>query len=334
MPAELDRPEPLVSLSAPSELAFALFAFTCNTVRPDWIRSLLSPELVERVTSFWGEVPGERAIGDWSEVLLIAQRTNSLFQGDLNRFFSGIDAALAAGISVPPMRTETDEARSAITYCVNQLKHSPEVRARYITLLRDIWNSLRPEWESRGREETERRVRTLSDEIERSGDVRSVIPQKSIARRGRYEAILDAGIQSGEAVIVPLYFAGPGQFFTELDHVLVIAFGQEPGDSDRWREQAEVAATRFKLFSDPTRAAILSALTRSHYSVTDLAERFGLAQPTVSVHVKALRQGGLLESERFGAQTIYSARESTIRRVIGDATELLISPFASPPGDT
>ncbi len=60
------------------------------------------------------------------------------------------------------------------------------------------------------------------------------------------------------------------------------------------RARTEELARRIRVLADPTRLAILDHLRTGPRSVGDLATDFGLAQPTVSAHVKQLRQARLV----------------------------------------
>ncbi|MGE0813433.1 MAG: ArsR/SmtB family transcription factor [Vicinamibacterales bacterium] len=60
---------------------------------------------------------------------------------------------------------------------------------------------------------------------------------------------------------------------------------------------AALTETLFAL-ADPTRRAILSRLTRGEATVSELAEPFGLAQPTISKHLRVLEDAGLIEQSR------------------------------------
>lgn len=51
----------------------------------------------------------------------------------------------------------------------------------------------------------------------------------------------------------------------------------------------------FSALADPTRRAILSRLAQGEATVTELAEPFGLAQPTISKHLRVLEEAGLIE---------------------------------------
>lgn len=70
---------------------------------------------------------------------------------------------------------------------------------------------------------------------------------------------------------------------------------------------AETMAAMFKALADPVRLRLLSRVA-SHPSgeacVCDIAD-VGVSQPTVSHHLKKLREAGLLTSERRGTWVYY-----------------------------
>ena len=73
------------------------------------------------------------------------------------------------------------------------------------------------------------------------------------------------------------------------------------------REQAERMAAIAKALADPVRLQLIDVL-RKHAGkvcVCELVPLFDLAQPTVSHHLKVLRQAGLVESERQGLWAYY-----------------------------
>jgi ArsR family transcriptional regulator len=72
------------------------------------------------------------------------------------------------------------------------------------------------------------------------------------------------------------------------------------------REAAEELATRFKALADPTRVAIVNALSAAdEVCVCNLTATFELSQPTISHHLKILREAGLVESTRRGTWGYY-----------------------------
>jgi ArsR family transcriptional regulator len=69
---------------------------------------------------------------------------------------------------------------------------------------------------------------------------------------------------------------------------------------------AEALATAFRALADPTRVAIVNRLAASpECCVCDLTDAFDLSQPTISHHLRILRDAGLVESERHGTWAFY-----------------------------
>jgi len=54
----------------------------------------------------------------------------------------------------------------------------------------------------------------------------------------------------------------------------------------------------FAALADPTRRAILARLAEGEATVSELARPFGLAQPTISKHLRVLEQAGFIEQGR------------------------------------
>ncbi len=71
--------------------------------------------------------------------------------------------------------------------------------------------------------------------------------------------------------------------------------------------------------ADPNRILILYTLADRPRNVTELAEALGLPQPTVSRHLKTLRERGMVLAEREGQSVIYALAD---RRII-QALDLL-----------
>ena len=70
-------------------------------------------------------------------------------------------------------------------------------------------------------------------------------------------------------------------------------------------ERDELAA-RFKALADPTRVAIINCLSAAdEVCVCNLTETFDLSQPTISHHLKVLREAGLVTAERRGTWQFY-----------------------------
>jgi ArsR family transcriptional regulator len=87
---------------------------------------------------------------------------------------------------------------------------------------------------------------------------------------------------------------------------------REPLSADRAVELARV----FKAMGDPVRLRLLS-LIASHDGgeacVCDLSEVFELTGPTISHHLKVLREAGLITGDRRGTWIYYRVRPDALR---------------------
>ncbi len=66
------------------------------------------------------------------------------------------------------------------------------------------------------------------------------------------------------------------------------------------RAETEDVASTLRALADPTRLAIFHTLRSGPTTVGEIARSFSLSQPTVSMHVKRLREAGLVNSTRQG----------------------------------
>jgi ArsR family transcriptional regulator len=71
------------------------------------------------------------------------------------------------------------------------------------------------------------------------------------------------------------------------------------------KRDRERLAAQFKALGDPTRLAIVNQLAGSGERCVCHLEPLGLSQPTISHHLKVLRDAGLVESTRRGTWAFY-----------------------------
>jgi ArsR family transcriptional regulator, arsenate/arsenite/antimonite-responsive transcriptional repressor len=83
-------------------------------------------------------------------------------------------------------------------------------------------------------------------------------------------------------------------------------------------------ALSFKALADPTRVSIVNRLAAGTCCVCDLTAVFELSQPTVSHHLRILREAGLVDAERRGTTALY--------RLVPGAIDRLRDAF-TPPAD-
>src|ERR687883_100838 len=101
-----------------------------------------------------------------------------------------------------------------------------------------------------------------------------------------------------------------------------------PGAPPLRKTDAEALAARFKALGDPARVTILNRIATEGETCTCLlTQPLGLSQPTVSHHLKVLKEAGLIEvGSRRGTWTFY--------RLVPEAMEQLAFALggASKPG--
>ncbi|MBF6589920.1 MAG: winged helix-turn-helix transcriptional regulator [Ktedonobacterales bacterium] len=76
--------------------------------------------------------------------------------------------------------------------------------------------------------------------------------------------------------------------------------------------RATTLAERLKALADPTRLRMLDLLTQqpAPLCVCDITSRFVLRQPTISHHLRLLREAGLIAGEKRGVWSYYQATEA------------------------
>ncbi len=85
----------------------------------------------------------------------------------------------------------------------------------------------------------------------------------------------------------------------------------------------EVTARAVKLFGDPLRAEIVGYLASEQLCTCHLVEMTGARQPTVSHHLKVLRDAGLVEAIPDGRFTYYRLIDAELARLRDDIDRLV-----------
>ena len=321
MPAssQIARPAIRVAASAPLELMWLIHWSGASHSHPDFavleeLRQRHGPEL----RKVWAEHPQYS-----SEMLVLAHRSGTMFDLDLNRFFSRIDASISDRSALPSLLSESPAEREMTRERLEQLRSDASVRKRYVDVLHALWSDVQEDWEGTGRAAVTAEAQKWSRALESGTPYRQLLRVQHIwPPRPETDTFADAAEAGGNLTMTPSWFGGHISVL-EFDGQVYVGRGIQVGEPSFKQVAAEVSS-HIKALADPTRLAILLRLAREPASVTEIARQFGLSQPTVSAHVQVLREAGLLEEKTVGRSAQLSASEEGLHRMFAHAEESLI----------
>ncbi len=71
----------------------------------------------------------------------------------------------------------------------------------------------------------------------------------------------------------------------------------------------------FGALADPTRAGIVDALAQGPRTVNEIVELFSISQPSISRHLRVLREAGLVRVEARGRSREYQLDVAPLREI-------------------
>ncbi len=71
----------------------------------------------------------------------------------------------------------------------------------------------------------------------------------------------------------------------------------------------------FEIIAEPNRRAILSLLVSAQPSVGEIERQLGMTQPTVSKHLRVLREGGFVESTVDAQRRLYRLKPESLQEL-------------------
>jgi DNA-binding transcriptional ArsR family regulator len=78
----------------------------------------------------------------------------------------------------------------------------------------------------------------------------------------------------------------------------------------------------FEIIAEPNRRAILSLLISAQQSVGEIERQLGMSQPTVSKHLRVLRDGGYVESTVDAQRRLYRLKPESLQEL-----DVWLAPF-------
>jgi DNA-binding transcriptional ArsR family regulator len=268
-------------------------------------------DLVQRVRAFWAD---EHTGTCFTETLVLAHHAGALAETSPAALWAALESAVQTVPTDLALASESPEERVIFLHRLQRLQESSELTRTYIELLRDVWELADTIWQS-SRPMLEESGRQVLQQIERDGVTESMARGCDIFQEMLPD--INGRVDAGQPlVIVPCLFFGE-VLYLELPGLTLIGCGVEHNDLGA-RARTESLARRLKTVADPTRLALLHFLATSPSTVGQLATSFGLAQPTVSMHIKSLRQAGLVTSERRAGRLHLSADPDAVDALVDE----------------
>ena len=313
-----------VHASAPLELMWLVHDCEARHALEGPLASLepLRSELGPRLRAFWDD-----GVRGFTEAVVLAQRSGTLFDLDLNRFFARLDEA-ASMPGLPSLKSETPSDREAFHARLKRLRTEPALRADYRALLTSSWEQVRTEWETAGRRAVENAAADWEARIAAGASYFTLLERPRIwPGRPELEELAEGAVDEGRLVLSPGWFFGLVHV-VEIDGTLYVGRRVRTLDSESERRVvAKKVAHTLKALADPTRLGIVLWLAGHPASVTEIARHFNLSQPTVSAHVQVLREAELLEEKAAGRASTLTVTERRLKEVLEGVEEKLLRHF-------
>ena len=312
-------------LSAPS-LACDLSWILSVAVRPHWrpkfpmVREHLvrSEELSERIRTFWSDADHETC---FTEMQILAHHAGALGETSPEALWKALEGAIATVPTDLGLESESAEDRVIFLHRLERLKESPTLFRSYMDLLREVWEPVDEMWQARLPllEEAGRQVVGELESGRTLGDVVGKACETFTSMLGDITQRVDSGYP---LLVVPCLFFGKS-LYLEFPGLTVVGSGFQRNDAAA-RARTESLARRLKTVADPTRLALLHFLAGTPSTVGDLAASFGLAQPTVSRHMKTLRESGLVRAERKDGRVQLSVDPDAVETMLDELRGVVV----------
>ncbi len=79
----------------------------------------------------------------------------------------------------------------------------------------------------------------------------------------------------------------------------------------------------FKALGDERRRKILTILGNGSATAGEIANKFKISQPTISNHLKILREAGLIKEKKVAQNRIYSLNHDRLKKVINTLSDIV-----------
>jgi DNA-binding transcriptional ArsR family regulator len=246
-----------------------------------------SPGLAERIASFWEDDSRE-----FIELMVLAKRADCLWDLDQAHLLNSLRAVVGSGVGAETLDSEEPEIAELMRRRLLRLQREPELAAAWLGLIGEVAETFAPHWEAHGRLAVELAVRAQRAVAARAADWPELWRDPGCQWGALVPELGQRTVAAGgEVVLLPSWLARKSFLLSFGDLVLVgCGVGDQPLPSDATR----AAARRLRALADPTRLAVMEQLAVRPRGVGELARDLQMAQPTISNHVRLLREAGVI----------------------------------------
>lgn len=319
-----------VSPSAPSELAWLLNLLTQNAPYAEPALAELDGSLLPGIGALRGPI-GKRFRGLWNddapagcpELVPVAGLAGAILDEDLRGLFDWITTAADRDFDDPELLSEPPRDRPAIRARMRRLQHSAEARQLYLDIVQEVWRHASGAWLRDGHRRVLDACAVWRERLDGGVAIEDLVPPRHPLTRAEQLGFDELLTHRMEYALSPLHFCMSGGHVADLGDFVHIAVPASDLHPVRKVRDAMFVADRLRVLAEPTRVHILIQLLSAPSCVMEVARALHMSQPTVSGHMKMLRNAGLIQSRKSGSRTVFIASRKRVERLMEDARATL-----------
>ena len=258
------------------------------------------------------------------ELLVLADHLGCLAGESIDPLLDLADAQIGP-IDRSALTSEPADERRVAWARIDRLVTDRKQRAGLAALVTDAAAVADGLWGTVGKDLVAATVARFDAHLDGGGSPVELIPANHIATKPRFANLVADAARTGTLLVTPTYFSGKHGHILDLPSVVSVAVGVADGQAERAQRRAVVegVAARLKVLGDPTRLTIISILARGPLTIGEIAREAIIAQPTASVHVRHLREAGLVTVRREHGRSVCLVDPERVRALLSSSADQL-----------
>jgi ArsR family transcriptional regulator len=277
--------------------------------------SRLRAPIAQRFRRLWSmdSLPG------CPELLPVTRLADAVLDNDLKRLFGWFSGASDRQADDLELLSELPRDRPAIRDRIRRLRQDAEARHLYREILQEVWQPASDAWERRGHARVVKACADWRARLDTGAGIEELVPPRHPLTRAEQLGFEDLLTHRMEFAVSPLHFCMSGGHVADLGDFVHIAVPASDLHPVRKVRDAAFVADRLRVLAEPTRVHILIQLFSAPAGVMEVARVLRMSQPTVSGHLKVLRNASLIQPRKVGARTVFMASRKRVERLLEDA---------------